>query len=116
MESSMSSQDMQFADPEWQPPEEREVNINIRERDTLPPRPINADRYEQTQWQTAPSYEQGYLGQGYAGSQPQTTWGSASRSRPRRRGNAWLWIILAFIIIALMSGSLTRGLNNRFAS
>jgi Putative adhesin len=102
----MSSQDMQFADPEWRPPEEREVNANSREQKTLPPRPINADRHEQPQWQTVPPPQEGYLGPGYAGSQPQTTWAGRSRPTPRRRGSPWLWIILAFIIIALMSGGL----------
>lgn len=113
----MSSQDMQFADPEWRPPEEREVNANSREQKTLPPRPINENRGEQPQWQTAPPSQEGYLGQGYAGSQPQTTWSGPSRPRSYRRRSPWLWIILAFIIIALMSGVFrSSGGSNRFSS
>jgi len=98
----MSNQDMQFADPEWRPPEEREETPEL-------PRPINADRYNQTPWQTpSTSQEEGYLGPGYAASQPQTPWAAPSRPIPRRRSSPWRWLILAFIIIALMSGAFSR--------
>ena len=107
----MSSQDMQFADPEWRPPEEREENANSRDQKTSPPRPINANRYEQPQGQIVSPPQEGYLGQGYAGSQPQTTWSGPSRPTPRRQGSPWRWIILAFIIIALMSGAFSRGFS-----
>ena len=112
----MSNQDMQFADPEWVPPEEREATAGQREQQTLPPQPFNADQREQSQWQTMPPPQQGYLGPGYAGSQPQMTWNRSAGSRPYRsygRRNLWFWIILAFIIIALMSGGLSRGFGNR---
>jgi hypothetical protein len=107
----MSSQDMQFADPEWQPPEEREENPVSQTQD--PPRPINADRLDQPQWQTTTTPPQeGYLGPGYAGSgsdsqrsQPRTTWAAPSRPISQRRSSPWRWIILAFIILALMSGA-----------
>jgi hypothetical protein len=112
----MSSQEMQFADPEWRPPEEREATADPRRQETPPPQPFNADLREQSQWQTLPPPQQGYLGPGYAGSQPQMTWGRSARPRPYRsygRRNLWFWVILAFIIIALMSGGLSRGFGNR---
>ena len=98
---------MQFADPEWRPPEEREENPGFQVQE--PPRPINANRHDQPQWQTtSTSQEEGYLGPGYAGSQPQTPRSAPSRPISRRRSSPWRWIILAFIIIALMSGAFSR--------
>ncbi len=101
---------MQFADPEWQPPEERELNTNPQVQKMSPPQPINAYRGEQPQWQSPPLPE-GYLGPGYAGSQPQTSLPGRSTPTLRRRSSPWRWIIFALIIIALMSGAFSRGFS-----
>jgi hypothetical protein len=106
----MSNQEMQFADPDWKPSQQLDPNTNQQEREEYHPQPINTDYREQNQWRTttpAPPQEEGYTGlRPNAGTAPQQMQGGNFRPRPyRRRGRGpWLWIILAFIIISLMSG------------
>jgi len=45
----MGDQEMQFADPAWQPPQQRGLNKATHQQEPLP-QPVNMGTYEQTQW------------------------------------------------------------------
>src|SRR6266487_1542766 len=106
----MSNQEMQFADPDWKPSQQLDKKNNPQDQEAYNPQPINSDYREQNKWGSAPSsspQQEGYTGlRPYAGPVPGQMQGGNFRQRPyRRRGRGpWLWIILAFIIISLMSG------------
>src|SRR6266566_8269572 len=109
-EWDMSNQEMQFADPDWKPSQQLDKKNNPQDQEAYNPQPINSDYREQNKWDSAPSsspQQEGYTGlRPYAGPVPGQMQGGNFRQRPyRRRGRGpWLWIILAFIIISLMSG------------
>ena len=102
----MSNQEMQFADPEWRPPDQRGVNNAPQEEEVYNPQPINTDPREQPTWQaTPPQQERPYMGPGvYAPPGPQQMVGVPPRQRRRGRG-PWFWIIIVLIIIALSGGA-----------
>jgi hypothetical protein len=115
----MSNQEMQFADPDWKPSQQLEAKPGAQEREPFTPQPINDDRREQAQWRAAPPQQEGYTGlPPYAGAAPQQVPGRDFRQRQyRRRGRSpWFWIILAFIILALMSGGFGSRFSGRFDS
>ncbi len=106
----MSNQEMQFADPDWKPSQQLDPKNNPQEQEVYNPQPVNTDYRDQNKWRTAPPsppQQEGYTGlRPYEGPVPGQMQGGNFRQRPyRRRGRGpWLWIILAFIIISLMSG------------
>lgn len=91
----MSNEEMQFADPEWQPPEQEPFH----------PQPVNAPRDEQPGWQGPPQEESDGESDYYAGyrAQHQRSY-TAPRQQRRGRTRPLFWIILALIIITLLSG------------
>src|SRR5439155_14382968 len=106
----MSNQEMQFADPDWKPSQQLDPKNNPQEQEVYNPQPVNTDYHEQNKWGSAPSslpQQEGYTGlRPYAGPVPGQMQGGNYRQRPysRRGRGPWLWIILAFIVISLISG------------
>ena len=50
-ERDMGDQEMQFADPAWQPPHERGINMATQQQEPLP-QPVDMHHaYEQPKWQ-----------------------------------------------------------------
>lgn len=100
----MSNQEMQFADPDWQPAQPGQPSP------AYTPQPVNAsgsERIQQPVVETPPAQEEVYGG--YAGAQPEKIYqppSSQYRQMPyrRRRHRAWFWIILAIILFSLMGG------------
>src|SRR5947209_9002349 len=73
----MSNQ--QFAEPEWQAAQQRNVNTDPREQ-VYDPQPVNVDPREKIQ-----------------------------PTPPRRRGRLWLWIVIAVIILAVLGSGVNAG-------
>ena len=99
----MSNQEMQFADPDWEPTRPGQPSP------AYTPQPVNDDRRERIQQpvvETPPAQEEIYGG--YAGAQPeqfrQPAYQYPQRPYRRRRHGAWFWIILVILFISLMSG------------
>ena len=97
----MNNQEMQFADPEWRPPQQGNVNTDPREQEPYVPQPINTDPREQAHWQAMPPQQaRGYEGPDfYADSERQKIGTGQPR---RRRRSPWLWLIVVLIAFALM--------------
>lgn len=99
----MSNQEMQFADPDWEPTRPGQQSP------TYTPQPINDDRRERLQppvIEMPPSEEQtygGYAAQPEQFSQP-PSYHYPQRPYHRRRRRAWLWIVIAILFISLMGG------------
>ncbi|HZS76372.1 MAG TPA: DUF4097 family beta strand repeat-containing protein [Ktedonobacteraceae bacterium] len=95
----MSDQEMQFADPEWQPPQSRQTQ-------DFQARPINTPREE---YHEAPQEEPADYASGYRGNtalrseyaQPQGTFYTPRRKTQR---SPWFWLILILIAISLFGG------------
>src|SRR5712692_2265260 len=88
----MNNQEMQFAEPEWQPAQQQGVNT---------------DPHEQPQWQTMPPPEQErvYMGPDeYADSPAQKIGTNEIRQRRQRRRGPWFWILLVVIAFAIVGG------------
>jgi hypothetical protein len=99
----MNNQEMQFADPEWQPPQQGRVNTD--EQVSYIPQPINTDSREQPQLQATspPQQERVYTGSApYVGPEAEKIGANQFRQRPPRRLNPWFWLILVLIAFALM--------------
>src|SRR5579859_749803 len=100
----MSNQEMQFADPDWEPTRPGQQSP------TYTPQPVNVDRRERSQQpvvEMPPAQEEVYTG--YAGAQPEQfrqppAYHYPQRPYRRRRRRAWLWIIIAILFFSLMSG------------
>lgn len=100
----MSNQEMQFADPDWEP------SRSGQQSPAYTPQPVNDDRRERLQppvVEMPPSEEQTYGG--YAAAQPEQfrqppSYHYPQRPYRRRRRRAWLWIVIAILFISLMGG------------
>ena len=100
----MSNQEMQFADPDWEPTRPGQQSP------IYTPQPVNDDRRERSQQpvvEMPPAQEEVYSG--YAGSQPEQfrqppTYQYPQRSYGRRRHRAWLWIIIIVLFFSLTGG------------
>lgn len=108
----MSNSEMQFADPDWKPPDQRSGNIESQEQGPYIPEPINTDVREQQR--SAPPPQPGmYTGSNsYTGSAPRQVAGNPYRPRSYGRRSPLFWIIAALIIFGLMGGfgsSFSRG-------
>jgi hypothetical protein len=128
----MSEQEMQFADPDWQPTGTTASKNGGKQESVVPgsspspepyqPRPINDAWREQPQASSVETrdtpYQEGYNGlppyTGYTGSMPpqerpfQTyrTYQPQNQQFPyrRRRRRPWLWIIVIILFFSLMGG------------
>jgi DUF4097 and DUF4098 domain-containing protein YvlB len=101
---NMDNQEMQFADPAWQPSQQRGDAATPQQSYT--PQPINPDGYEQvasTYVQPDETYANSAYASGYH-AQPQQ--GKVLRPIQRRRFGPLFWIIGTLIIIALMGGGM----------
>ncbi len=106
----MSNQEMQFADPDWEPTQSGQKSAGSQQSPGYTPQPINDDRRERFQQpavETLPEKEEVYAGySGYAGAIPERQAPNQYQRMPprRRRHRAWLWIIIAILFFSLMSG------------
>jgi hypothetical protein len=107
----MDNQEMQFADPAWRPPHERESNETVPNQPLYVPQPINKSSDNQMQWEAA-STQQPYMDTPYAGyedyqvSPLQSNPPPYVRSQQRKHRNPFIWLIAAFIIITVMGSGL----------
>jgi DUF4097 and DUF4098 domain-containing protein YvlB len=109
----MSNQEMQFADPDWEPTQSGQKSAGTPQSPAYTPQPINDDkreRFQQPAVESPPEQEEVYAGySGYAGAVPeqprQAPYQYQRMPSPRRRRHrAWLWIIIAILFFSLMSG------------
>ena len=108
----MSHQEMQFADPDWEPTQSGQKSAGKQQSPAYTSQPINDDRserFQQPALETPPEQEEVYAGySGYAGvvpEQPRQAPYQYQRMPPRRRRHrAWLWIIIAILFFSLMGG------------
>jgi|SRR5215467_1536370 len=105
----MNNQEMQFADPEWRPPQQGKINTDSREEEPYIPRPINTDPREQPRLQDMPpEQERVYMGSApYAERQAEKVGVGQYPQQPRRRRSLWLWLIVVLIAFALLGRIVT---------
>lgn len=108
----MGDQEMQFADPAWQPPHQRGINTGNQQQEPLP-QPVNMHAYEQPQWQDTFSPQQSeepYANSGSytSGYRAQSSTGMPLRTGQQKRRSPWFWIVLALIIFSLLGGAFGR--------
>jgi Putative adhesin len=114
----MSNQEMQFADPDWEPTQSRQKLAGAQQSPANTPQPINDDkreRFQQPMVETPPAQQETYAGYGgYAGAIPeqprQQTPYQYQRMPYRRRGRrprVWLWIIIAILFFSLMGSGVS---------
>ncbi|HEU0003060.1 MAG TPA: hypothetical protein VFQ36_19260, partial [Ktedonobacteraceae bacterium] len=105
----MNDQEMQFADPDWEPTRPAQKQSNTQQSSAYTPQPVNDDRRERYQQPTveAPP-EQNEVYGGYAGTMPeqprQAPYPYQRMPYRRRRRGAWFWIIIAILFFSLMGG------------
>lgn len=100
----MSNEEMQFADPEWQPPTQHN---KAPEQEPYNPQPVNSTRDEQTGWQKPPQEEADGESDYYAGyraQQQQSDMASPGQRQRRRPSSRLFWIILALIVLMVLGG------------
>ena len=112
----MGDQEMQFADPAWQPPQQRGINMATQQQEPLP-QPVNVGTYEQPQWQDASSPQQseepyGHIGSYTDGYRAQSSTGIPLRTGQQKRRSPWLWIVLALIIFSLLGGAFRMNVDH----
>lgn len=101
----MSKEEMQFADPEWQPPGQQSSTL---EQELFHPQPVNIPR-EQHQTSFDSSYgkaaekEEADYFTGYKAHQQQQ-YASPPRKRQHRHIRRWLGILLVLIILTVLVG------------
>jgi DUF4097 and DUF4098 domain-containing protein YvlB len=108
----MDNQEMQFADPAWRPPHERESNAPVQNQQLDVPQPINKSPHNEVQWEAAPT-QQPYMDTPYAdyrGYQVSPLQSSPAYARPqqRKQRTPFIWLIAAFIIIMMMGNAFSR--------
>ena len=97
----MSNQEMQFADPDWEPTRPGQQSP------TYTPQPVNDDRRERFQQpvrEMPPTQENIYTGAQPGQFRQRPSYQYPQRPYRRRRHRAWLWIIIAILFFSLMSG------------
>nr|MDQ2714807.1 DUF4097 domain-containing protein [Chloroflexota bacterium] len=117
----MSEQEMQFADPEWRPPEDGMVQARPGAPESYPyvPQPINRDLHEPAMWQTGASVSQNdvppvpvHPGPYAGGYRPQQVRGSQYGVPKRKQRSPWFLIIAVIIGFSLISGGFSKGMNS----
>ena len=119
----MNDQEMQFADPDWEPTQPGQKQAGTQQSNTYTPQPVNDDRrerYQQPTIETPSEQNEAYGGlPPYAGTMPeqprQAPYPYQRMPYRRRRRGAWLWIIIAILFISLLSGgsSMLGGIGQR---
>src|SRR5712691_7850251 len=119
----MSNQEMQFADPDWEPTQSGQKLAGSPQSPVYTPQPVNDGRRERLQQptvETPPEQEEVSAGYGgYAGAIPEQPRQAPNQYQRipsrRRRRRAWLWIIIAILFFSLLSGGsgTLRGLGQR---
>jgi hypothetical protein len=109
---------MQFADPAWQPPQQRGINMAAQQQGPLP-QPVNVDTYEQPQWQYASSPQQSEEPYAHSGSytegyRAQSSSGIPLRTGQQKRRSPWFWIVLALIIFSLLGGAFRMNVDRPY--
>jgi DUF4097 and DUF4098 domain-containing protein YvlB len=108
----MSNQEMQFADPDWEPTQPGQKPAGAQQSPVYTPQPINDDmreRFQQPMVETPPAQEEVYGGlPPYTDALPeqprQVPYQYRQMPYRRRRHRAWLWIIIAILFFSLMGG------------
>jgi DUF4097 and DUF4098 domain-containing protein YvlB len=112
----MNNQEMQFADPDWEPTRPFQKQAGAQQSQVFTPQPINDDVRERSQQplvETPPVQEEVYAGlHPYAGAMPeqprqapgQTPYQYQRMPNRRRRRRAWFWIIIAILLFSLLGG------------
>ena len=105
----MGDQEMQFADPAWQPPHQRGINMGTQQQEPLP-QPVNKHAYEQPYWQDTSSPQQSEepyadMGSYTGGYRAQSSSGIPLRTGQQKGRSPWFWIVLALIIFSLLGGA-----------
>ena len=102
----MDNQEMQFADPAWQPPHLRDNTMQARQ-------PVSTKPGEQPEQQApAPDRDTSAYTSGYTGYRQQ----QSAQNRPARRGRrspSQTLIIIAFILLALLGGGYQMYADNQ---
>lgn len=118
----MQEQEMQFASPDWRPPQQRNSQTDVDQSSTYIPQPANAHNphasypaqdYGQPQQQAPimaeqpPAYEEvNRYGAGYREAHYSVP-GQQLRPIPyKRRRTRWPWLFVLILIVALASGSM----------
>src|SRR5437660_10980518 len=105
----MSEHEMQFADPQWQPPRQRQHALD---QEPVIPQPVNGPPRERAyqSYQRTPLQDEEATADnaeytnGYRAQQPGYQYTSRMSGRPRRKRSPWFWIILILILAAAMGG------------
>jgi len=108
----MSDQEMQFADPDWEPTRPSQIQAGAQQSPVYTPRPVNDDLRERSQRpivETPPAQDEVYAGlPPYAGAMPaqprQAPYRYQRMPGRRRRRGAWFWIIIAILFFSLLGG------------
>lgn len=108
----MSDQEMQFADPDWEPTRPSQIQAGAQQSPLYTPRPVNDDLRERSQRpivETPPAQDEVYAGlPPYAGAMPvqppQAPYRYQRMPGRRRRRGAWFWIIIAILFFSLLGG------------
>ena len=104
----MQNQDMQFADPEWRPPQQ--TSSGPGQQNSFKPQPINIDLPPRS-FNTDPR-EQPQNTREYNEAGPYGDFGAQKIGTPQfgqkqnRRRSPWLWVIALLVIMALLGGGL----------
>ena len=103
----MSEQEMQFADPDWKPPAQR--NTRQDGANTYAPRPVNDTGFETSQQPGNSSYWQGYQGplrqeQPYYAPPASRQMPPSAAGSARRRSRWWIWVIVLIIVFSMIGG------------
>lgn len=108
----MSDQDMQFADPDWEPTRPPQKQAGTQQSTAYTPQPVNDDlreRFQQPAIETPSGQNEVYGGlPPYAGTMPeqprQAPYPYQRMPYRRRRRGAWFWIIIAILFFSLLGG------------
>ena len=102
----MSKEEMQFADPEWQPPGQLSSTL---EQEQLNPQPVNIPReqhqrsFDSSNGKTVEKEEEADYLTGYKARQQQQ-YASPPQQRLRRHTRRWLGILLTLIVLTVLVG------------
>jgi Putative adhesin len=123
----MQEQEMQFASPDWRPPQQRNGQTDVDQSTAYIPQPVNTHNahasypnqdYGQSQQQAPviegqpPAYDDTYqYGAGYRGANYAAPGQRLRPLPPARRRNRWPWLFVLILVVALASGSMFTSFN-----
>jgi hypothetical protein len=98
----MNEQEMQFADPDWQPTEQAPLTDKNTPTHDFSTQPAKGDADDGNQGENRPGYEQGYRGQ------PRREWATRLAVQPgetkHQRNAWWIWMVAPLLLLALVIG------------